>query len=82
MVGYHGFVSRSSIHRQSGMNASITQTGLAKAPARCGTAVSVDITRSSARIAAAVSAKSVSSGERSVIPARKPGEFGRRLAYL
>ena len=61
MVGYQGLSSRSRSQRQSGAKGSITQTGLASAPARCATAVSAVITRSRLAISAAVSARSPSS---------------------
>src|SRR5262249_21110058 len=66
-VGYHGLSSRPSSQRQSGTNGTMIQTNLPSAPARWAVAVSAEITRSSADIAAAVSAKSVSPGARSVI---------------
>ena len=66
MVGYHGLSSRSSSQRQSFTQGSSTHVGLPSAPARCATAVSTVMTRSSASTAPAVSAKSASSGARSI----------------
>src|SRR6185437_5345775 len=60
-VGYHGLSSRSVIHRQSDARPSRIHTGLPIAPARCATAVSTAITKSSCRMTAAVSAKSAHS---------------------
>jgi hypothetical protein len=57
-VGYQGLSSRSDNQRQSGRWASRIHTGLPSAPARCATDVSTVTTRSSAAMAAAMSAKS------------------------
>ena len=57
-VGYQRLSSRSSNQRQSTWNASKIQTGLRNAPAKCATAVSTVMTKSSCSIAAAVSARS------------------------
>ena len=46
MVGYHGVSLRPIIHRQSGQRATIIQTGLPIAAARCATDVSTQMTRS------------------------------------
>ncbi len=62
-----------------------THTGLPSAPARCATEVSTVITRSSAAIAAAVSAKSSSSGDKIVDRELGPAELleiGRVRAEL
>src|SRR5207248_8673966 len=47
IVGYHGVVSPSLIHRQSGPRASSIHTFCAIAPAACTTLVSTDTSRSS-----------------------------------
>ena len=47
IVGYHGEVSPSNAQRQSGKCLSSTHTGFPIAPARCASAVSTVITRSS-----------------------------------
>src|SRR6185295_19131929 len=60
-VGYHGLSSRPSSQRKSAGCATITHTGLPSAPARCATAVSTQMTRSSWLTTAAVSLKSSSS---------------------
>ena len=56
---YHGVYSPLRSQRQSGRGRSNSQTGTPNAPARCATAVSTAITRSSCARIAAVSAKSV-----------------------
>ena len=67
-VGYHGLSSRSSIQRQSGTKGSNIHTGLPSAPARCATAVSTLMTRSSCVMTAAVSAKSANCLARWTMP--------------
>ena len=64
--GYQGEVSRPRIQRQSGANGTATQTGLPIAPAKCASAVSTVITKSSCAITAAVSEKSRRRPPRSV----------------
>src|SRR3546814_245673 len=56
-LGYQGLSSRSTSQRQSALRDSTTQTGRPSAPARCATEVQVVTTRSSRRIATAVSRK-------------------------
>ena len=67
IVGYQGLSSRPRNQRQSDTQGVISHTGLARAPARCATAESTVITRSSALMAAAVAAKPTRSGEMSVM---------------
>ena len=79
-VGYQGLSSRPSIQRQSGENGNRIHTGLPRAPARCATDVSTEITRSRHAITAAVSVKSASRGRRSRIrevSERKASSSGR-----
>src|SRR5438874_8983975 len=61
----------------SGENESSTQTGAPMAPARCATAVSTLITRSSSATSAALSAKSASCGVKSIT--RNPRSEERRV---
>ncbi|OGA66360.1 MAG: hypothetical protein A3G81_33350 [Betaproteobacteria bacterium RIFCSPLOWO2_12_FULL_65_14] len=58
IVGYQGLSWRSTSQRQSAGWARTVQTGFAMAPARCTTAVSIEMTRSRLAISAAVSEKS------------------------
>src|SRR5258706_5189370 len=67
MDGYQGVSWRSSIQRQSGAKGSIVQTGLPKAPARCATEVSTEISKSRLRRIAAVSSKSDDGSSNSTI---------------
>ncbi len=62
IVGYHGLSSRPRSQRQSDTHGVNSQVGLASAPAKCDTAESMVMTRSSAAIAAAVAAKPTSLG--------------------
>lgn len=64
-VGYQGLSSRFRSQIQSAAYCKRIHTGFPKAPARCATDVQVVMTRSSAVMAAAVSAKSSRCGERS-----------------
>ncbi len=57
-LGYHGESSRTSSQRQSAFEHSSTHTGRPIAPARCAPDVSMDMTKSSDAMIAAVSAKS------------------------
>jgi hypothetical protein len=57
-VGYQGVSSRSRNQRQQPLWRFINQTGLPRAPARCTTDVSTEITRSKFATRAAVSEKS------------------------
>ena len=77
IVGYQGLSSRSRNQRQSAKYSSANQTGTPKAPARCATAVSQQMTRSNDFISAAVSTnapdRTSSSEEKSTTRAPKPG---------
>ena len=66
MVGYHGLFSRFLIQRHSPAKGRSSQTGLPSAPAKCATAVSTLITKSSWATVEAVAARSVQLALRSV----------------
>lgn len=68
-VGYHGLSVRLSIQRQHGTYGIMIHVGLPIEAARCATAVSALITRSSVSMIAAVWAKSSSCGCKSKEPA-------------